>query len=404
MKRFLTALILSVCCLPTLYAQDANGKILQDEDSLYYIVEQMPRFQGGDIGLFYLWTNNLIRYPLEAAEAKVDGTVVMKFVVECDGTLSSFEAISSPHQSLTDEAIRVLKTSPKWEPGIHEGKPVRVGLTVPFKFMITQEDEIDRVADATSLTEPINENIIFWLKYEDRELSFPDSETLTPDGIESFDIIQVPVEKKAYIFKTKKETADVVIVIKMKKYTPEDDMLYWFLDENREITPDELKTFDAKSIQTFVVFKNQDKYSEKIRQIIGSREIAGISIIGSDKFKKGKKALEELGYRMPTFLKGGLDMFRTRVSSNLIYPESALKRNIEGNVIVKFIVDKDGSVTDIEVISSSDPLFTKEAVRVLKTSPKWSPGTIDGEPVRIAFVLPLEFSIQVYIKETTRVR
>jgi protein TonB len=64
-------------------------------------------------------------------------------------------------------------------------------------------------------------------------------------------------------------------------------------------------------------------------------------------------------------------------------------------VIVSFIVEKDGSLTDIKVEKSIDPLFDKEAVRVVKTMPKWEPGMYNGHPARVKYCIPISFRLVV---------
>lgn len=104
------------------------------------------------------------------------------------------------------------------------------------------------------------------------------------------------------------------------------------------------------------------------------------------------KRLHDLD-KMPTFQGGDLSKFRKWVMSNMTYPKKAVKNNIQGRVVVKFVIDKDGSVTDIEVVKSPDKLLSDEAVRVVKMSPKWTPGELDNSPVRVYFTIPIDFKM-----------
>ena len=96
----------------------------------------MPSFQGGDLNKFRNWVQERVRYPQIAQENGVSGKVVLSFVIEKDGTLTNIEVLQSPDRSLADEAVRVLKTSPKWEPGQQRNQPVRVKYTLPVDFRI----------------------------------------------------------------------------------------------------------------------------------------------------------------------------------------------------------------------------------------------------------------------------
>ena len=107
----------------------------QQDDKPWIKVEKMPTFDGGKslVG-FQNWIQNNIRYPKEALAKGVGGRVIFQFVVERDGTPSSFNVLKSPDKSLADEVERVFKTSPKWEAGEQGGKKVRVLYTVPVVF------------------------------------------------------------------------------------------------------------------------------------------------------------------------------------------------------------------------------------------------------------------------------
>ncbi len=107
-----------------------------EDDQPFIKVETMPSFQGGDLNKFRNWVQERVRYPQIAQENGVSGKVVLSFVVEKDGTLTNIEVLQSPDRSLADEAVRVLKTSPKWEPGQQRNQPVRVKYTLPVDFRI----------------------------------------------------------------------------------------------------------------------------------------------------------------------------------------------------------------------------------------------------------------------------
>ncbi len=94
---------------------------------------------------------------------------------------------------------------------------------------------------------------------------------------------------------------------------------------------------------------------------------------------------------MPTFQGGGLDKFREYIKNNTKYPEVAAEAGIQGRVRVSFVVERDGSVSNVKVISGVDPLLDREAIRVVKSSPKWSPGRQRGKPARVGYNVPVVF-------------
>ena len=96
---------------------------------------------------------------------------------------------------------------------------------------------------------------------------------------------------------------------------------------------------------------------------------------------------------MPTFQGGGLDKFRKWVTDRFRYPTIAQENGIQGRVVLMFVIEKDGSLTNIEVLMTPDKVLSDEAVRVISQSPKWSPGMQRNMPVRIKYTLPIEFRI-----------
>ena len=98
---------------------------------------------------------------------------------------------------------------------------------------------------------------------------------------------------------------------------------------------------------------------------------------------------------MPTFNGGEpATEFRKYIAQNLRYPEIAAENGISGRVIVQFAVNKVGTVVDAKVVRSVDPALDKEAIRVVMSSPKWSPGKQRGKAVKVLFTFPINFVLQ----------
>lgn len=96
---------------------------------------------------------------------------------------------------------------------------------------------------------------------------------------------------------------------------------------------------------------------------------------------------------MPKFEQGGLPEFRRWVMQAVKYPSEALDAGIQGRVVASFVVEADGSVSSVRIIRSPDPVLSREVVRALAESPKWTPGSRDGEPVRVKYTLPVDFRV-----------
>lgn len=105
------------------------------KDEAFAVVEQMPEFPGGMKELMTYLKDN-IKYPKAAQDKKVQGRVIVQFVVEKDGTPTEFEIMRSVNPDLDAEALRVLGEMPKWKPGMQKGQAVRVKFTVPVSFKL----------------------------------------------------------------------------------------------------------------------------------------------------------------------------------------------------------------------------------------------------------------------------
>lgn len=97
---------------------------------------------------------------------------------------------------------------------------------------------------------------------------------------------------------------------------------------------------------------------------------------------------------MPTF-PGGKEGFNKFLGTTVKYPKAAREANIQGKVIASFIVEKDGSLTDIKIVRGIGYGADEETIRVLKSSPNWKPGTQNGKPVRVAYSVPISFALTV---------
>ena len=95
---------------------------------------------------------------------------------------------------------------------------------------------------------------------------------------------------------------------------------------------------------------------------------------------------------MPEYL-GGMEKLMEFLRTSVKYPVQAQKSKIEGRSVIGFIVEEDGSISNVSVTKGSDPLLDSEAIRVVKGMAKWKPGMIKGNPVRVKFNLPVYFKL-----------
>ena len=108
----------------------------EEEEVIFMVVETMPEFPGGQQALFKYLSEN-VKYPVIAQENGIQGRVICQFVVNKDGSIVDVEVVrSGGDASLDKEAVRVIKSMPKWKPGKQRGKAVRVKYTVPVSFRL----------------------------------------------------------------------------------------------------------------------------------------------------------------------------------------------------------------------------------------------------------------------------
>jgi len=149
-----------------------------------------------------------------------------------------------------------------------------------------------------------------------------------------------------------------------------------------EISPDLFKPVDDDIIVDEVVIKTEDFADEGVSDI---PKVFGNGPVGEIPEDEAVVIAEI----MPRF-DGNLNEY---LSNNIKYPQIAIETNTQGRVTCQFIVNRDGSIVDVEVVRSVDPSLDREAVRVIKSMPKWRPGIQNGKPVRVKYFLPVNFKL-----------
>jgi len=245
-----------------------DGRIVAAADTtpVYTSVEKLPEFPGGTQAFGKFLSSN-IRYPANAREQKIQGRVIITFVIERDGALSNERVVRGITDDLNNEALRVIKLSPNWKPGMQGNRTVRTQYSVPISFTLA-----------------------------------PDEDTIKTSAPAKFSIAS--------------------------------------------------------------------------------------AIKGSMSSDPVFSAVEQV----PEF-KGGINAFGKFLATNIRYPKDAREKNIQGRVIATFVVEKDGSLSDFKVLRGIGYGCDEEAIRVLKLSPEWKPGTQNGRVVRVQYSVPISFTL-----------
>jgi protein TonB len=133
MKKFIIMSLMALFGLTTVSAQ--KTVVAKKNQQVFDVVEKMPEYPCGQAALFeYLQKN--VKYPADAEKKKVEGRVLVTFVVNTDGSITDIEVVRKTFPSLDAEAVRVISGMPRWKPGEQKGQKVRVKYTVPLSFRL----------------------------------------------------------------------------------------------------------------------------------------------------------------------------------------------------------------------------------------------------------------------------
>ena len=113
-----------------------HKSINEEEVFTFHEVEQKPKFMGLDINAFSNWVSDNLQYPEEMKKNRLSGRVTLQFTIDTEGNVTDVEVIQGASPEFDKEAIRVISSSPKWQPGMYGGKPVAVRITYPIIFTV----------------------------------------------------------------------------------------------------------------------------------------------------------------------------------------------------------------------------------------------------------------------------
>jgi len=304
----------------------------------FFVVDEMPTFKGGDPAPeFRKYIAENLRYPESAAKNKISGRVIVQFMVNKNGDVVNPVVVRSADPALDKEALRVVSSSPRWEAGRQQGKPVNVLFTFPINFVLDGSADKEKSSKTLILKNTLGEdaNPVFVVDGEVVE---------NIDGIDPETIAEVSV------FKDPESDA-------AKKYNAKDGVIIlWTKDEKLLHTPKESKHLGEETI--------------------------------------GNEADEPIFYiveDMPKF-PGGLPALKTYIYSNLEYPQNARSQGIEGEVIVRFLINSIGKAVSAEILRSSYQGFDAPALKVVQEMPDWTPGMQRGKPVQVWYVMSIKFN------------
>jgi len=184
--------------------------------------------------------------------------------------------------------------------------------------------------------------------------------------------------------------------------------------DGKVATLQQLKTLDPKEIDNVSVIKNEDVLKEYANHFNADtsngilfiktmestknsgKELANVTVVANRLEKEADTAKEEafdMVEQMPEY-PGGLPELMKYISMNVHYPEAAMKTGTQGRVVVQFIIEEDGTVSEAKVLKKVNDDLDAEALRVVNAMPKWTPGRQKGQPVRVKYTMPVTFRLQ----------
>ena len=314
------------------------------------------QFPGGTEQLIKFLSEN-IKYPVECEKQGIQGRVVLLIVIDKDGSVTDIKVAKSVHPLLDAEAVRVASSMPHWQPATKDGQPVRIRYSLPITFSLntpaTEKDQASRDRDATfpggleAIRKYLDKNCVRPLECSDIEGNMEVAFIVD----EEVKVSMVEVTKSLH---PKLDKALTQVFMNMPKWQP----------AMRDGKPRQMRfTMPLHYFQHIGLVDGEEVYDEKGQLVT-----------------------------MPQF-PGGKEKLREFLSKNVKYPVECEASGITGRVVVGFVVEKDGKVTQVKLDRSSDPAFNMEAYKVMKKMPRWIPGKVGDEPITVKYKLPITFRL-----------
>ena len=338
--------------------------------------EDFPTFQGERFTTFRNWVLSRLQYPPEAMARNLEGWINVNFTVEYDGTVSNVKFTGSADPLLGDAVVQVVKSSPKWEPAKNPEmqRPFQSSVAVKFKLpdIVSREEAYVVVETMPRYTGGDAE----LLKFIAENTQYP--EAAKAQEIQGRVIIRFIVNSEGKIedinvLKSVHPLLDAEAVRVVSSITG----FFPGYQSGRPVSVYYMVpiTFTLKAGQSASLVTQQQRPAPS----------------GGEPFV----VVEQ----MPMY-PGGDRVLLQRVTERIQYPEAAKSDSIQGRVIVKFAVTRDGNIDNVSVLKGVHPLLDAEAARVVKTLTGWQPGYQGGNPVDVWYMVPVTFTLSSKIPET----
>ncbi len=349
------------------------------KDTTYVTVDQMPEYPGGSLAL-QKYIAESVKYPQDAKQKGISGRVFVTFVVNKEGEVDQARVVRGVDPSLDAEALRVMNSIPKWTPGYEKGKAVNVTYTVPINFSLKDDKKKDEVSVDGRVNSSQMDGVAPQFPGGDLELQKFIART-----------IKYPVEAQE-----KGETGRVFVTFIINKLGAVENVC-----TAKSVSP----SLDAEAIRVIKTLPNwipgsKDGKSVNVTYTLpinfDLKNNQGQIIVDMPKKEKQKYKGEDVYViveKMPQYPGGG-EALQKHIAASVKYPQDARQKGISGRVFVTFIVNKEGDVVQAHVVRGVDPSLDAEALRVMNSIPKWTPGYEKGKAVHVSYTVPINFSLE----------
>jgi len=360
------------------------------------IVKSLPSFPGGEAALDRFLKDNTKYRNISNNKTGLSSSVVVEFVIEADGTPTDFEVVQHIDSIHDNEALRVAKSIPKWIPAPKEEGRLDVCIyTLPIPFRAKASFQLQQVVHFPWGKSTIDNGGYASIDMVGKFLKNNPEFAITIRGYTSTNM------EPEQSVKVSEDRATAVKQALIKRHGVEASRIttkgcgatdyisdYWelnniafFFIENANDDPD----FTWGKYQKLVT-----EFSANNQQ--ARAKATTFKDLESEKRKEFEAKAVPIE-RMPSF-PGGQTALSQFLEDNMKYPPAAEANGVQGTVQIGFFVEKDGTRRDIKVNKSVDPSLDKEAIRLVKSMPKWIPGKEkNGKLVVLPYVLPITFKL-----------
>jgi len=353
-------------------------------------IESQPYFVGGNEEYIKYIEQNL-QYPTLARDKGIQGHVLVNFIIETDGSVSNVNVLEGIGGGCDKEAVRVVSNMPNWKPGIQNGENISVSHSLSINFTLQRQSRQKEITDKNlqAGSEAMKNH------------NYPEAISCFTKSIE-----ETPLSKtfyyRALAYSFLGDTCNFCTDLANASGLNNKTATRLFRNKCapelvEESAPDSLQLILPEFSSFEIIDYNCNSYDNTLYDLRYSNQNRTIKI-SSAKHNNKLDSTENVTVAgvvdlMPEF-PGGISALMNYLASNIQYPDLARDNKIQGRVILKFVVENDGSISNIKLVKGIGGGCDEEAVRVIMKMPKWIPGIENDKPIRVSYNMPIKFTLR----------